>query len=110
MIAIALAFFWYIDLSNWTSTKYTTTGMFMVEVYGKKKARQINAHDPAHRRAYTWANAQCKERKERSGGKGKKLQVPGRGFEPTTLTLEGKGPSLYSNNYTAQRSLVSVAL
>ena len=28
-----------------------TTGMFMVEVYCKK-ARQINAQDPAHRRAY----------------------------------------------------------
>ena len=69
----------------------------MVEVYGKKKARQINAQDPAHRRAYTWVNAQCKERKgkERSGGKERKkknFQVPGRGFEPTTLTLEGKAP------------------
>ena len=32
----------------------------MVEVYGKK-ARQINVQDPAHRRAYTWVNAQCKE-------------------------------------------------
>ena len=48
----------------------------MVEVYGKK-ARQINAQDPLHRRAYTWVNVQCKESKERSGGKErkKKLQV-----------------------------------
>ena len=44
----------------------------MVEVYGKK-AGQINAQDPAYRRAYThWVNAQCKERKERSGGKERK--------------------------------------
>ena len=35
----------------------------MVEVYGTK-ARQINAQDPAHRRAYTWVNAQCKERRK----------------------------------------------
>ena len=28
--------------------------------------------DPAHRRSYTWVNAQCKERKERSGGKERK--------------------------------------
>ena len=40
--------------------------MFMVEVYGKK-ARQINAQDPAHRRAYTWVNAQCKERRKEVG-------------------------------------------
>ena len=64
----------------------------MVEVYGKK-ARQINAQDPLHRRAYTWVNARCKESKERSGGKGrKKLSVPGSGMEPTNLTLEGKAP------------------
>ena len=66
----------------------------MVEDYGKK-ARQINAQDLAHRRAYTWVNAQCKERKkERSGGKERKnfFSVPGMGFEPTTLTLEGKAP------------------
>ena len=66
----------------------------MVEVYGKK-ARQINMQDPAHRRAYNWVDAQCKGRKERSGGKERKkkqLPVPGRGFEPTTLTLEGKAP------------------
>ena len=62
----------------------------MVEVYGKK-TRQINAQDPAHRCAYTWVNVQCKERKERSGGK-ERLPVPGRGFKPTTLTLEGKAP------------------
>ena len=60
----------------------------MVEVYGKK-ARQINAQDPALRRAYTWVNAQCKERKEERKEE-KKLPVPG--FEPTTLTLEGKAP------------------
>ena len=45
----------------------------MVEVCGKK-ARQINAQDPAHRRAYKydWVDARCKERKERSGGKERK--------------------------------------
>ena len=32
----------------------------------------------------------------------KKLSVPGRGIEHTTLTLKGKGSSLYSNIYTAQ--------
>ena len=67
----------------------------MVEVYSKK-ACQINAQDPAHRGAYTWVNAQCKERKERSGGKERKKKTSspreGRGFEPTTLTLEGKAP------------------
>ena len=39
----------------------------MVQVYGKK-ARQINAQHPAHRRAYTWVNAQrsqCKESKRK---------------------------------------------
>ena len=64
----------------------------MVEVYGKK-ARQINAQDPAHRRANTWVNAQCKERKGKKWRKRKeekKFPVPG--FEPTTLTLEGKAP------------------
>ena len=62
-------------------------------VYGKK-ARQINAQDPLHRRAYTLVNGQCKESKERSGGKErkKKLSVPGSGIEPTTLILEGKAP------------------
>ena len=66
----------------------------MVEVYGKK-ASQINAQDPAHRRAYTWVDAQCKERKERGGGKERKkknFQSQEGGFEPTTLTLEGKAP------------------
>ena len=65
----------------------------MVEVYGKK-ARQINAQYPAHRRAYTRVNAQCKERKEISGGKERKKYFfsPREGFEPTTLTLEGKAP------------------
>ena len=66
----------------------------MVEVYGKK-ARQINVQDPAHRRAYTRVNAQCKERKGKKWRKRKeekKLPVPRRRFEPTTLTLEGKAP------------------
>ena len=65
----------------------------MVEVCGKK-ARQINAQDSSHRRAYTWVNAQGKEMKERSGGKERKkfFLVPGSGFEPGTLTLEGKAP------------------
>ena len=67
----------------------------MVEVYGKK-ARQINAQDPAHRRAYTWVNAQCKERKkEVEEKKGRNFfSVPGMEFEPTTLTLEGKAPAI----------------
>ena len=68
-----------------------TTGMFLVEVSGKK-ARQINAQDPAHRRAYTWVNAQrSEERKERSGGKERKKKTSSP-RERTTLTLEGKAP------------------
>ena len=65
----------------------------MVEVYGKK-ARQINAQDPLHRHAHIWVNAQCKESKERSGGKKgrKKTSSPRDGIEPTTLTLKGKVP------------------
>ena len=63
----------------------------MVEVYGKK-ARQINTQDPAHRHAFTLVNAQCKERRKEVGEE-KKLPVPGRGFEHTTLTLEGKVPT-----------------
>ena len=68
--------------------------MFTVEVYGKK-ARQINAQDSSHRRAHTWVNAQGKERKQRSGEKKKGrnfFPVPGSGFEPGTITLEGKAP------------------
>ena len=59
-----------------------------------RKARQINAQDPAHRRGYTWVNAQCKERRKewRKRKEEKNLPVPGRGFEPTTLTIEGKPP------------------
>ena len=61
--------------------------------------------DPAHRRAYTWVNAQrslCKV--ERSGGKKgrKKLPVPGRGIEPTTLTLKGKAP-VYIATFTLHK-------
>ena len=65
----------------------------MVEVYGKK-ARQINKQDPAHRRAYNWVDTHVRKgRKEVEEKKGrKKLPVPGRGFEPTTLTLEVKAP------------------
>ena len=39
-------------------------------------------------------HSQCKKSKERSGGKErkKKTSVPGRGIEPTTLTLKGKAP------------------
>ena len=62
----------------------------MVEVYGKK-ARQINAQDPAHRRAYTWVNAQGRKKVEEKKGRNF-FSVPGRGFEPTTLTLEDKAP------------------
>ena len=44
-------------------------------------------------RIHTWVNAQCKERKERGGGKErKKKSFQSQGFEPTTLTLEGKAP------------------
>ena len=66
----------------------------MVEVYGKK-APQINAQDrpAAHRRAYTRVNAQCKERKGKKWRKRKEeKKLPEPGFEPTTLTLEGKAP------------------
>ena len=52
----------------------------MVEVYGKK-ASQVNAQDPTHRRAYTWVNAQrgqCKESKGRKERK-KKTSSPRRG-------------------------------
>ena len=72
--------------------KYTTSGMFMVEVYGKK-ASQIYAQDPAHRRTYTWVNvqrSQCKESKGRKERKKKNFQSQRREFEPTTLTLQGK--------------------
>ena len=68
--------------------------MFMVEVYGKK-ARQINAQDSTHRRAYTWVSAQCnqckesKEREVEGKKKRKKLPVQERRIEPTTLTLQG---------------------
>ena len=67
--------------------------MFTVKVYGKK-ARQINAQDSSHRRAYTWVNAQGKEgKKEVEEKKGRNFfSVPGSGFEPGTLTLEGKAP------------------
>ena len=83
----------------------------MVEVYGKK-ARQINAQDPAHRRAYTWVNAQCKERKERGGGKErkKKNSSPREGIRTHNPHLRRQGSSLYSNIYTAQSFLASVAL
>ena len=62
----------------------------MVEVYGKK-ACQINAQDPAHRRAYNWVDAQCKKRKERSGGKEskKKTSSPREGIRTHN---KGKAP------------------
>ena len=83
----------------------------MVEVYGKK-ARQINAQDPAHRRAYTWVNAQSNERKERSGGIERKkfFSSPREGIRSHNPHLRRQGSSLHSKNYTAQRSLASVAL
>ena len=82
----------------------------MVEVYGKK-ARQINAQDPAHRRAYAWVNAQCKERKGRGGGKErkKKISSPREGIRTHNPHLRRQGSSLYSNIYTARISLASVA-
>ena len=84
----------------------------MVKVYGKK-ARQINAQDSSHRRAFTWVNAQGgKERKERSGGKERKkfFSSPWEWIRTWDPHLRGQGSSLYSNNYTAQRSSASVAL
>ena len=83
----------------------------MVEVYGKK-ARQINVQDPAHRRTYTWVNAQCKERKERSGGKERKKLFSSHreGIRAHNPHIRRQGFSLHSNSYTAQRSLASVAL
>ena len=81
----------------------------MVEVYGKK-TRQINAQDPAHRRAYNWVDAQCKERKERSGGKERKKKTSSTRIRTHNPHFGRQGSSLYSNNYTAQRSLASVAL
>ena len=81
----------------------------MVEVYGKK-ARQINAQDPAHRRAYNWVDAKCKERKERSGGKERKKKTSSPRIRIHNPHLGRQGSSLYSNDYTAQRSLASVAL
>ena len=83
-----------------------TSGMFMVEVYGKM-ARQINALDPAHRRTAAQVCKEAMERREEKKGR-KKLPVPGRGIEPTTLTLTGKAP--FCNIYTAQKSLPPVAL
>ena len=71
--------------------------MFLVEVYGKK-ASQINAQDPAHRRAYTWVNAQrsqCKESKGRKERKKKNFQSQRGELNPQpTLTLQGKAPGL----------------
>ena len=81
----------------------------MVEVYGKK-ARQINAQDPAHRREYTWVNAQCKEK---SGGKERKkisFFSPRDGIRTHNPHLRRQGSSLSSNNFTAQSFLASVAL
>ena len=85
--------------------------MFMVEVYGKK-ARQINAQDPAHRRAYTWLMRSLRKgRKEVEEKKGrKKTSSPRVGIRTHNPHLRRQGSSLYSNIYTAQRSLASVAL
>ena len=80
----------------------------MVEVYGKK-ARQINAQDPptdAHTPGQT--RGLRKEVEEKKGRK--KLTVPGSGFEPTTLTLEGKAPVSIATFTLHKRFLASVAL
>ena len=65
----------------------------MVEVYGKK-ARQINSQDPAHRRAYTWINTQCKERrKEVEEKKGRiKTSSSREGIRTHNPHLRGKAP------------------
>ena len=83
----------------------------MVKVYGKK-ARQINAQDSSHRRAYTWVNAQGKERKkEVEEKKGRNFfSSPWEWIRTWDPHLRRQGSSLHSNNYTAQRSLASVAL
>ena len=69
----------------------------MVKVYGKK-ARQINAQDSSHRRAYTWVNAQGKERKERSGGKERKkfFSSPWEWIRTWDPHLRRQGSSLHS--------------
>ena len=63
-----------------------------------KMARQINVQDPAHRRAYTRVNAQrsqCKESKERSGGKErmKKTSCPREGNRTHNPHLKRQGSS-----------------
>ena len=67
----------------------------MVEVYGKK-ASQINAQDPAHRRAYTWVNAQRSQCKESKGKKEEKNFQSQRGElnpQPSPY-IQGKAPVL----------------
>ena len=86
----------------------------MVEVYGKK-ARQINAQYPAHRHANTWVivqRSQCKESKERSGGRERKkiFSSPREGSQTHNPHLKRQGSSLFSIIYTAQISLAAVAL
>ena len=61
-----------------------------------------DVHTPGQTRSVRKGRKEVEEKKGR-----KKLPVPERGFEPTTLTLEGKAPVPV---YTAQRSLVSVAV
>ena len=64
----------------------------MVEVYGKK-ARQINVQDCPQMRIHTWVNAQCKERKERSGGKErekKNFQSQGGDLNPQPLPQKAR--------------------
>ena len=87
----------------------------MVEVYGKK-ARQINAQDPAHRHAYTWVTVQAvsvgKTKKYRSGGnerKEKNFQSQEGESNPQPSPYKARLQS-YSKIYTAQRSLASVAI
>ena len=69
----------------------------MVKVYGKKgppetrRTLPTDAHDSSHRRAYTWVNAQGRK-KWRKRKEEFFFPVPGSGFEPGTLTLEGKAP------------------
>ena len=77
----------------------------MVEVYGKK-ARQINAQDPAHRPAYTWVNAQCKERKESSGGKErkkKKTSSPREGIRTHNPHLRRQGSRVCIATFALQK-------
>ena len=111
MITTALVFFRYIDLSNWTS-KSKVSCTTISQVYDYLNAFQINVQDPAHRCSYTWVNMQRtrKARKEVEEKIGKKHFLSREGNLTHTPHLKRQGSSPYSNIYTAQRFLASVAV